>query len=533
MSNFFRLRSILRDIAARITRNPGSSSHVEWPHDHPIQFVADTNLLLQCNDMGTLDWSAVTDAERILVIIAEPVQIEIDRLKSDGNSRRSKRARKANTLLRSAIQAPNCLIAIRTTPPMVDLALAPAIAVARHAPDVLDLSRPDDAIIAEALALQKLLKGISISILTHDTNPLLTAKRVGAAATAIPDSWLLPPEPDDKDKRIRDLEARVEILSSQYPVLKVCFDPDEIGSCRPIQIAMSHFPELDEVAIRDLLSLAQELQPPCRQFNIAHGIHRDGAGSDMNAALSALSGYRQYRPASDKAISQYRDVDYPEWVNQLERWLRELHKHLQRQAATFAVEMSLLNLGTVPANNLLFRISVSEGFLILPPEDESGDDDPTAIPPPPAPPVSPKGRWEFTHPLGDAFRTLGMGVPQMPASFISPALNWPSSTHDPYHFYWRPHKPVGYESTWELECDEFRHQAEPEVFAFHILAPGNGFAPLGGTIEVCASAANLPEPLRTTIPILVHIAQGDTAARARACLLQRLDSTHADPGEEE
>lgn len=153
----------------RLVHGRQSSAGGMWPHDHPVQFFADTNLLLQCEDLDKLSWSDVTTADRILVIVPKAVQIEIDRLKGDGNKRRARRARRANGLLRSAIQAPDFVIPIRTARPAVDLALAPETLKVRSRAEGLDLSCPDDAIIADAWALQCLVRGIIVSILTHDT----------------------------------------------------------------------------------------------------------------------------------------------------------------------------------------------------------------------------------------------------------------------------------------------------------------------------------------------------------------------------
>src|SRR3546814_16297514 len=48
-----------------------------------------------------------------------------------------------------------------------------------------------------------------VRLLSHDTGPLLTAKRVAVPFVRVPEAWLLPVESDKDQTRIRELEAQV------------------------------------------------------------------------------------------------------------------------------------------------------------------------------------------------------------------------------------------------------------------------------------------------------------------------------------
>lgn len=58
-----------------------------------VRFIMDTNVILQCADLAGLTWSDITDAENVELVVASTVMQEVDRLKSDGNARRARRAR--------------------------------------------------------------------------------------------------------------------------------------------------------------------------------------------------------------------------------------------------------------------------------------------------------------------------------------------------------------------------------------------------------------------------------------------------------
>ena len=73
----------------------------------------------------------------------------------------------------------------------------------------LDLSVADNRIVDEALSYAASNPGVDLVFLSHDTAPILTAKRHGLPVFVIPDGWLLPPEPDPRDKRIMELERKV------------------------------------------------------------------------------------------------------------------------------------------------------------------------------------------------------------------------------------------------------------------------------------------------------------------------------------
>jgi PIN domain len=196
------------------------------PLEPPLALMPDVNLFLQCRAIESLPWTEVAAADAVVTVYTgRKIQEEIDNLKSDGNQRRARRARETNRFFRRLLNAPNMTLALNEAHPRVEITFLPRLDPKRVRPLLLDPSKPDDCIIEEALAFRSVHPELRTAILTHDTNPMLTAREVGMDYLPIPDSWLLEPEKDERLKKIDDLTRRVKVLEQQSPQLSVsCVD---------------------------------------------------------------------------------------------------------------------------------------------------------------------------------------------------------------------------------------------------------------------------------------------------------------------
>lgn len=58
-----------------------------------MQFLfVDSNIFLQCRPVHELDWDRLVGCEELTLLIPSAVLVELDKHKSDGNSRRAQRA---------------------------------------------------------------------------------------------------------------------------------------------------------------------------------------------------------------------------------------------------------------------------------------------------------------------------------------------------------------------------------------------------------------------------------------------------------
>ncbi len=81
----------------------------------------------------------------------------------------------------------------------------------------LDVGRNDDELVATAWLYQQQSQNIDVRLLAHDIGMVISATRCGLAYIMIPEDWILPPENDDKDRKIAKLERENRTLSQRFP----------------------------------------------------------------------------------------------------------------------------------------------------------------------------------------------------------------------------------------------------------------------------------------------------------------------------
>ena len=481
-----------------------------------ILFV-DTNVFLQCRDLRELSWKDVARGGQVLLLVASPVLREIDRLKNDGNTRRNKRARKTTSLIREIINAADGVVSVCDRPPIVDIALAPPLCHTAVVDPSLDLRQADDAIIAEALAMASDVRMPAPALLTHDTNPIATAKRVGLPTEVVPDSWLLPPESDSRDKRIRELETRLRDLEENHPVLDIeSLSSDGIAH-RELAIEFLDYQPLEWSEIERLVELAQSLNPLAKSFNDTENNHPDGLDA-VARAISRMAGIRRtYTPAADADIEMYRDQEYPNWIEKVSEFFGDAHSYLAAPTAVVSGKIRISNTGTVSATDLLISIGVSSGFVLEPepdePEDNSGADENLL----PTPPTPPSGHWTQRSAF-DVSRGMLAAYPGISGPLFDDRISaLLPKKHDRFDFYWKDGQPDACSDKREYVCDEFRHKHNPEDFSFSIrvLDPQHT---TDGVATIQAAATNLPNPAVFQVPIRVRVVTTQTAVAVEELL---------------
>ncbi len=188
---------------------------------NPLYLFVDSNFFLQLKTPGELPWNDIGPRSNIILIVPRAVQREISQFKSNGNSRRSRRARKTATLLMKVAQSPDGMEVVRESGPRGAL-LLPAHRAANPCghPD-LDLRIPDDQIIAEILDFRAERPGFEVALLTTDSDQVMTCRHFTIPYEVAPEEWFLPPEPDDRDKRMQQLERRVAQLEASEPKVAI------------------------------------------------------------------------------------------------------------------------------------------------------------------------------------------------------------------------------------------------------------------------------------------------------------------------
>ena len=186
-----------------------------------MQFLfIDSNLFLQCRPLQDLDWDRLVGREEVTLLVPSAVLAELDKHKSDGNSRRAQRARRSLQFLASLLETPDDTVVVRTIPTRVMAQIAPEVSG-----DVGTSN--DDSILFEVAQMARTRGNQAVGLVTHDTNLKVKAKRKGLRFFPVPDEWLLAPEPDERDKRVKQLEEEVALLKRQTPIIEITLDGNQ------------------------------------------------------------------------------------------------------------------------------------------------------------------------------------------------------------------------------------------------------------------------------------------------------------------
>lgn len=461
--------------------------------------IPDTNLFVQCRTLEELDWSAWSDFDEIHLIITRPVQKEIDNQKKSGNARLSKRARKTSGLFRKILSSSDEYILIHDRNPILKLFICSQYKPSGSVENMLDYREPDDQLVGVAKTFIEENPGASVYLLTHDTGPMASASHVNIPFHPIPDDWLLPPEKATSAKKIHELEKEVDRLREREPKFSIkCQDIDG-NEIKKLETEFRYFEALSEEDIKSFIGSIKQNFP--KEINFDSSDSKEQDSDDFLGRAARLE--KVYTPASEDDIREYNEEKYPDWIERCENILKNLHVKLQRKhdRPYFCFVMS--NDGTRPGEDALVTIKAKGNFEIMPVtnHDDEDDDQPEAIVLP-KPPVPPRGRWEWLHPilsqsllrsLDSTLKHFGsIGNLHSNSPFNTNLLSLRERKRDANALYWKPSRPITSGTVFELECDQWRHSVEPFTVEGDI-AFSNDIPKIEGIIECQIHAGNMSD----------------------------------------
>ena len=432
-----------------------------------IHLFLDSNVFLQCKDIKELPWASVTEDQDIILIVCSEVQSEIDRLKGDGKNRRSKRARKASQLFRSAINATNEELEISRSNPKVVLSFPNFTRINWSTFPELDPSYPDHRYIAEAMTHAN--QGHKTLIVTHDTGPILKAKRLGVGYFEVPEAWLLEPETDERDKQILKLKNEIREIQLNEPSIKISLYNADEKVIEGLELNIKRVEGFDENEIALLVEEFQNLNPK-KEFPF-----------DSKNEPS----FRRNR----REIDNYSE-SYSNYLSKLRSFYENLPKVIESETRKSEIIIKLENNGRIPAKNLLVELEVG-GNLYL--SNRNNEKNPEFPKPPDPPKLAVRDLLSEVNRMSSYARNL----PKIYTEFLLP------DRHDPQGFYWKDRLDFKINATGSLVCDEFRHQTNHKL-SLYILCPDHKNGHVEAYLNTTVSASNLPNPLRKSLPIKVN-----------------------------
>lgn len=402
--------------------------------------------------------------------------------------------------------------------------------------DVLDLSVPDDCIVAIAASHKQSGDYERLAVFSDDLRPMRKARLVGLEFIKIPEDWRREPEQTDEDKEKHRLRDEIMLLKRQEPELHF---GGSISS--PTDFVLPIFEPLTDDQLKELMQAIQARHPIETNFERARTSAIMGS---MHTAMLGLS-RREFRCAPKLDIEHYREESYPACLIKCQEQLASAHEHLNFQAQELTLEIELENRGTRPADDLQITFTARGDAEIMPdPSDvmDYGEDDEET--PVQAdfglfkPPTAPQGEWITVDPFQGLFGRHFSDSDQFLTPYMGPTLQdiLRDNDRDPNTFYYR-NRPSGPVGTYSLTCKQYRHAEGAHTFNVLVRPRGDNRRHLNGKsamIEVACNASNLSfvEPLRIALKMKVEVKSTFDALRPKLAPLPFVVSKKISGGDE-
>ena len=424
---------------------------------------------------------------------------------------------------------------VRTKSPRVVLSVEPQHTYSRDLEDRLNYQERDDQLVGTVYEFARCHRDSNVRLLTHDTTPLFTAQGLGLTADAISDDWLLPPETTETEKELASLKAENTRLTKAEPFFLIrCMDQSD-NDLERYDASYTWFEPLTDAEVDELMQRLKNHFPLETDFGSREPAERSVAQTGMDRILGTK---QVFTPATDEEIAKYRDEAYPQWLDHCKQVLRNHHRTLQRETPVLEFSFLAANVGTRPATDALITIEARGNFQTKPPssddhhEEQDGEDDNldnVQAKVLPRPPVAPCGQWRRTigDRLGGPLRALDVltrslhGFPNL-AHATGRIVDYPSlhtpivrpPSHDPNAFYYKSSRPTLPQSSFSLECDQWRHEDGEEPFLGEVHVPTDQDSAEGAL--VCRiQAGNLSKSVSKLIPVRIAIIHASAFESAR------------------
>ena len=475
-----------------------------------LHLVPDTNLFIQCHDLGELDWSELGEFDEIHLIVCRPVQREIDRQKQRGNDRIGRRARKTYSMFREIIVDDRACKLIREADPLVRLLIDPSCLPNSALEDRLDYGETDDRIVGCADTYRKQHTDFDARLLTHDSGSMASARMSSVPFVPIPDSWLRPPEDNEMERENKRLRARLAHIENAAPRFAIAHAGAHEDDTDTLEFEWPVYEKLPDDMISDIIRSLTGQFPLVTDYG-----SRDPVERQIQLASGAVFNIREtYTPPSEREIVEYTKTEYPAWIEQCGCILRKLHVSLEKKSDPVFFSFSSRNEGSRPGKDALVTITAQGNFLIRPPQTEDDEKEDEAQDASehdlsfPSPPKSPKGKLKRNSDflaLDEFNKIYGRIVPMVNAIQHSPYQQIPllepaNRRRDPNAFYYKPNRFMEPSEAFSLECEQWRHGLNAEFFEGELCFERDA-EEIRGALECRIHAENLTIPVKKLIRV--------------------------------
>jgi hypothetical protein len=455
-----------------------------------------------------MDWIEYSTFDHVELLITRPVQAELDNQKGKGSGRLANRARKASSLIRDLLLSNDDFLIVREHSPKVTIRIRQDLLPDEALKSVLDYGERDDQLVGVTSSLKQEVPDSHVALLTHDTGPMASAKMIGLSFKVIPDTWLIPPEQDESEKRTNALLAELNKYKNSEPKFKLTYQHGE-ADVTSVECKIDYYEPLTKEEVDILIETLKVAFPQEVDFGSRELIDRPTSNS--NPFLNSIFDEREkFTPASDESITSYKERLYPDWLENCKSIFDNIHASLNRGIKLPEITVRVENIGSRPAIDALTTFTAKGPFYIVPSEAYEDHIQKNAIDLSiPDAPKPPKGTWKTTSKLHGlhGFQDL-VGLASLGRSNFDygnmPVLSGLKSQRDQNAFYWKPERPSNPVKTVVLECQQWRHQIGEELFNF-VLCAELKLGQVRGVLELRIDSANMTETFDQRVNIKITV----------------------------
>jgi len=422
--------------------------------DKAILFV-DTNAFLQLRDLKDLPWREILPGVKTVdLMIAPQVINELDKFKNGTSDRKRNRAIAGLALIDLASEQDNLATVLRADPFEVRLVISAAPRFDWTTSRILDPAKGDDHLVAEALSF-----GNGAAVFSADRGPRIRARSVEMKAYKPNDTWFLPPEVSDDQKKVSTLTKQLDLALQNRPSITAHFKG---GTERDGEIVLIQ-PRLSPLSPTLVMELTESY---LNEHPMAHiEVRRDPFG---------LGTFNTINDISEHEVDRY-ETKYEEFRLGVKNHFADLHNAVETWGRATAVRYVLKNYSPVVASGLRLEFALDgEGTFVAERKDAAKI---LRNVRPPKPPERPKNPIE-----------------RMSSTLATPSFRdaLEDARRDPIAFYWVD-RPKIVAKNASLECDEFR---ATRVHEDRILVIPGGEEPWSFGVELEITATHLPAPVK-------------------------------------
>lgn len=329
----------------------------------------DTNVLLHCNFINEIDWLEVSATDSCVLMLSPIIIDELDKYKF-GSSRINKRAKQILLYIENCFDKnqfeilPHTTLEILSKKPKQDI----------YEKFDLNFEEQDHRLFASILGYKMQNPNKRIYICSLDIGPRLRAKQYNIEVIKIPDNFILPPENNEQEKKIKTLQQENTILKARIPNLKILFENNQHFLEKEIEIIKTD----KSPNIEDKMVLLRQEYPYLKQ---KEELNENPLSSLLASKFSIFS-------LTESQINNYNEqLDI--FFRDYEEYLYYKNGFLYSQNLSFELKLFLSNTGSTPAEDIDIHLHFPDGFELKKFNDYS------KIPILPKPPYKPTSAFDI------------------------------------------------------------------------------------------------------------------------------------------